>query len=640
MNVVYKIKYVYKDQAYSYLHELASHTRETRPDGYIIETYHRFLDCEGKLRVNILRLIDIYNVERYQAVFFNESEHKVRILDFDVGIVLNAKDINLTYYISDWGSEFYPQKKKIESQFSFGSLFGRSCKGFIPWVGIETEKGYIASTLAWSGNWTCNFTPIDDYFCFTLGYSSSGTFFDIHPNKTLESALLLTSFDQTEEYASLAFRRYFRDKLRLDRPEKDSAIPITFNAWWPYEDKFISEDIFIENATKAKEIGLNFAILDAGWFGNDREDQSWFEKRGDWYIENIRTFPDGIKKLFNDVALLGISPGIWCEIEAVGKDAALNISKPEIIAKRDDVSLGYVCFGFEQTREWAFEVIDKLVTGYGAKWIKFDFNLDPGKGCNSKKHDHGEGDGLYSHFKGYYMFLKRLHEKYPELIIENCSSGGLRMDIEMLSYTHVTHLSDPDYTDFHLQCFWGALSYLHQSALLHFSWSEVLGEHNKGIKNPVDYFKNSNIFDFMIRANLMGVTGFSYKLIDLPQWCIESLRKHTSFYKKIYKDFIFDGDIVRLTKQPLMGGRGERFPVFQLTDRMGNSVIFAFRLQNSKSEQKVVLMGLIEDAMYEISDIDEEFVCKKYGRDLTKEGILINLQDEMSSEILMVKKSI
>ena len=78
---------------------------------------------------------------------------------------------------------------------------------------------------------------------------------------------------------------------------------------------------------------------------------------------------------------IGILPGLWCEIEAVGKDAKLNDTHEHIIAKRDGKSLGYVCFGSEEGRKWAMSVVDRILGEYGAKWIKFDFNLDPA-GCD------------------------------------------------------------------------------------------------------------------------------------------------------------------------------------------------------------------------------------------------------------------
>ena len=43
----------------------------------------------------------------------------------------------------------------------------------------------------------------------------------------------------------------------------------------------------------------------------------------------------------------------------------------------------------------------------------------------------GKGDGLYAHYLGYYQLLDEIHRKYPDVVIENCASGGLRMDIEM-----------------------------------------------------------------------------------------------------------------------------------------------------------------------------------------------------------------
>jgi len=638
MSVLYRIKYDYETCDLNYVHEIAAYTTEKLDDGTVKFVFMRFLDSQAKLRIYIVKKCYANcDVAEYTAFFTNDSEQNVRIHRFDVGFNIPDDNLMLEYFSSDWGSEYFPHRIKVENEFAFGTVSGRSCKGFIPWAGLVTSKECITATLAWSGNWNCTVAPIDNSFFFSMGMSGEGTYFDIAPGDSLTSATIYAAKGTSIEDASLSMRCFYRKHLSLLKNRRTDEIPLEYNGWWPYEDKYITEHVYLKNSEIAKNLGIRYAVLDAGWFGNDENGQNWYDKRGDWEIINNTAFPTGMKELFDRAHNAGILPGIWCEIEAVGKHAKLNDANKDLIALRNDNSLGYICMGFKKSREWALSVIDRLLGEYGAKWIKFDFNLDPGIGCNASHHDHGIGDGLFSHYQGYYELLKKVHEKYPDVILENCSSGGLRMDIKMLSHTHLTHLSDPDYTDFHLQCFWGALSYIHQSSCLHFSWSQVLGDHNRGIKNPINAMMEPFRFDYIIRAVLMGAPGFSYRLPDMPEWCLERLKSHVSFYKEIYGNFILNGDAHRLTPQPIMGGRGERFPVFQFNSNTGEAILFAFRLEKADAERKVYPKGLFEDSLYEVSYTDSGKTTEYLGWQLEKSGIVFAGMPEQSSEIVRLK---
>ena len=73
-------------------------------------------------------------------------------------------------------------------------------------------------------------------------------------------------------------------------------------------------------------------------------------------------------------------------------------------------------------------LFETMVAKTGCTWIKLDFNLDPKAGCNRTDHDHGEGDGLYAHYRGLYAVLDAFRTAHPEVIVEACSAGGLRID--------------------------------------------------------------------------------------------------------------------------------------------------------------------------------------------------------------------
>ncbi len=634
MNLIYRIKYEDKE----YLHELVTRTIEKNKDGFVKKLYSRFLDHSANFRVEVEALKDPeFSVTKYTAVFYNESDKKVRLYQLDPGLAIPSDNLVLQYFTSDWGSEFYPHEKKLEGEFSYGSITGRSSKGFSPWAGLITPERSYSAALAWSGSWNCTITPMDDIYNFTMGLSTEEFFTDVAPGSSFTSASIYIADGETMEDATLQMRRYYRKRLSLLNDSEIADVPLEYNGWWPYEDRFINENIYLENSKIAKDLGCRYAMMDAGWFGGNEEGQSWYEKRGDWEIVNKKDFPSGMKALCDNAKDIGILPGLWCEIEAVGKDAKLNDTHEHIIAKRDGKSLGYVCFGSEEGRKWAMSVVDRILGEYGAKWIKFDFNLDPAPGCDREDHDHGKGDGLYAHYIGYYKFLDEVHKKYPDVVIENCSSGGLRQDIEMLSRTHWTHLSDPDYTEFHLQCYWGSLSFLHQSACLHFSWSEILGDHNAGVNDPITEDMERSKFDYIIRSVLMGVPGFSYRLPEMPNWCKERLGELCDFYGEIYKDYILNGDAYRLTPQPVMGGRGERFPVFQFSSAEKESVIFAFRLTGAPEEKVVYPKGLINDAEYEVSFMDSNKVFTATGLEIQTNGLAFEDLPEEGSELARIQ---
>ena len=89
---------------------------------------------------------------------------------------------------------------------------------------------------------------------------------------------------------------------------------------------------------------------------------------------------------------------------------------------------------------FADEVVDRLVGEYGIGYIKIDYNTSAGLG--TELHADSFGDGLLGHNRAYLAWLDRVFERYPELVIENCGSGGMRMTYDLLSRHSVQSISD------------------------------------------------------------------------------------------------------------------------------------------------------------------------------------------------------
>lgn len=138
----------------------------------------------------------------------------------------------------------------------------------------------------------------------------------------------------------------------------------------------------------------------------------------------MERFPSGLKAIGNEVRKLGIDFGVWLEIEALGDKAELATTHPQFIAEHNGDNLQYVCLGNPDAFTWALKVSKSLIQECGASWIKIDFNVDPGQGCNRSDHGHASELGLNDHLNNLYSLMDTLKTDYPDLTIENCSSGA------------------------------------------------------------------------------------------------------------------------------------------------------------------------------------------------------------------------
>ena len=573
---------------------------------------------------------------KYRAEVHNRSDKTVRVSRLRIGFCTDVMKGTLHYFSSGWGKEFVPHDIPIPERFGIGTLTGRSSQEYSPWIGIESDKENYSLALAWSGNWSCEISNRRDSLEVLAGIHEEGFYSDVEAGEIFSGAPAYLSWSVNSlDEASRFTRKYFICHESVLDADKIDSLPVTYNTWWCYEDRFINENVCIENARYAAESGIAYFVLDAGWFGMPDREINWFGKRGDWDTENRVDFPSGLAHLGEAVTQTGISFGIWCEIESVGAIASLNHTHPELVARRDGISLGYLCMANPETRKWAVKVIDRLVTEYQAKWIKLDFNASPGLGCNASGHGHGEGDGLYWHYQGYYELLKEVHEKYPDLIVENCGSGGMRNDLGILSRAHFAYMSDHDYADNHFQCFWGATSFIHPALCYQFTQSECISDHN-GIFSPITADITPARLDFYIRASLLSTCGFSYRFKNWkPEWR-ERLKHYIEFFKYISKKYILLGDMFRLTGQALRGGKGDRWQAYQYMAEDNTGYIFVFRLKGAEAKRTICLQGLEENTLYDVTFDDCEHRMTQVGRYFMEKGITFTELPEEGSEIMKI----
>jgi alpha-galactosidase len=623
-------------------------SRTTKEGGRVVDAAF-FVD--GATGVQVERRTIRYegtNVAEQWLALTNGGERTVRVEAVDsIHLELPVRDYETMHYTSGWGMEFEGMLSILPPHgqpFRLETRKGRSSADVHPWMALfdRASGEIVVASVMWSGNWALELTNRGNGAMALAGGLNAWEFWkDLAPGQTMESPHVVVATTDSGDLndASVQLARVGR-AYWYPRNELSDALPAEWNHWWSYEDKLINEEAFLANAEKAASLGVDVCTLDAGWFGPTDADTHWYDYRGDWDLVNTIRFPNGLRVLSDACHARGMKFGLWCEIEALGQHAALARSRPDFVALRDGAPLGYVCFANPDAAEWAFATLDRIITEYDCDWIKLDYNLDPGAGCNRTDHGHGGGDGLFEHIAAYYRVLERVRAKHPHVLLESCASGGLRIDLGLMRQTHATFLSDPDWPEHSLQLFWGATTMLAPNACLHWGYCDWLGEHRYQKFDPRDPSLTRGKLDYYTRISMLGGFGFSQKLPDLPDWVAERFAYHIRAYRDVVADFVREGDLYRLTDQPKRFARGERWAAFQYAKPDGEEhLLFAFRLHGlqGRKSRAFDLRALDASARYAVTSLDGGASLVRTGAELMQEGLRFAL-DEEESALVRIRK--
>ncbi|UTT63356.1 alpha-galactosidase [Microcella humidisoli] len=596
----------------------------------------------------------------------NDGEHPVTITRMDPLSLNVGAEWRTHGFHSAWGDEFRPLRGHAGHHLVLESRSGRSSHGKIPWLGLE-RGGYVAPGVrrgpgdgeppaaltiapAYSGNWHIH--AMAGGFV-TAGISPWQFWVDLAPGESVTAPSVVLTVASSLDTASLALQRAVAADW-LPRTPFTDALPVEWNHWWPYEDQEVDEHVIVDNARIAQLLGIEVATVDAGWFGAADPTSYWQEQRGDWSSVNTARFPSGLEALGQSIRDAGVLPGMWIEAEAVGANSKLRAAHPEAMAhsvegRRADPSyrvqtesldpddptfLGYVCMGSPAGRAHVLESMSTLITTTGARWIKLDFNIDPDAGCTRTDHGHGAGDGLLRHYEGLYAVLDEVRARHPEIMLEACSSGGLRIDLGLARHVHGFFLSDPDYTEHHLQVLWGVRHLLPPIGILHWSWSQWRGDY------PPSWLDwqtlSADDFDTTLRAAMLHRFGVSLRLPELRPELLERLRVHVDLFQRELEPFVREGVLLPLSESPERGGYGERAPSIQITHPDGRVLVAGFVLDGGARPRQFWPRGLEPETIYTVTDLADVDPRRTTGIELLEGGLVPLGEYDLTSWLIVL----
>jgi alpha-galactosidase len=276
-------------------------------------------------------------------------------------------------------------------------------------------------------------------------------------------------------------------------------------------------------------------------------------------------------------------------------------------------------------RTWAHGVVDRLVKSYDLEWIKIDYNIDIGAEFDPPASSERSGAVLMDHVMSYYGWLDELRAKHPQLIIKNCSSGGLRFDPGIMAHTHTTWLSDVVAPIPSVQLAYGCTVAFSPEVCNH--W--MVGDGEKG---HVNLNADPGWWDFMLRVPMNGQYGLSSRVFDWNDALKKRAADNVTLYKRI-RSLIAGGDAYHLTPPPPNQNPKDWMGLQYVTEDKTRSVLMAYRLGDSPSERNFRLRGLDPAAWYGVT-VDGVKMRSASGQELSAAGIAVRLKEEWRAAVI------
>lgn len=326
----------------------------------------------------------------------------------------------------------------------FGQIGSLPVRGWFPFVAVEDTAAGVTwgAQLAWAGSWQMEVFRKDDQVCLSGGLADREFG---HWTKTLAPGEALDT-----PFATLSCVQGGLDDL-CDRltavqhhavdccPAGEQDLPIVFNEWcttWGNPTHARLEAL----AFCLQDSQVKYLVIDAGWYCGGVDSASG--AHGDWLVRQ-EAFPKGLRATADRIRQHGLIPGLWFEAETCA-DGSASFLMTDHLLKRDGVPITVGARRFwDLTDPFAVAHLSKrmidVIADCGIGYLKIDYNETIGLGCDGAE---SLGEGLRQQTLGLYRLLGRIRERLPDLVIENCASGGHRLEPSLLGQTAMSSFSD------------------------------------------------------------------------------------------------------------------------------------------------------------------------------------------------------
>jgi alpha-galactosidase len=337
--------------------------------------------------------------------------------------------------------------------FGFGTTTGRSSDGLnaidgnisaFPFFNIQTGDHGLFGAIGWTGDWLMHINRAADGKSIALDAGMLKTHLLLHPGETIRTPriLLMTWKGDLADEQNTWRKLMLADYSPKDLNGNTVIEPICFCSGG---DEPIANKLAAAQFIHDKNIPVDLYWIDAGWYGDKNLD--WVHNRGSWKLIP-QYYPNGFKPLGDLLKSFNVGFLVWLEAETAMPTSTFVKDHPEWYIPKppnsgsDEDFPSSLNLGNPAALKGMTDFVSKLITDSGMTWYRQDFNYSPAKYWDSQDKPDRIGMTEIGHIEGLYAFWDALRAQHPGLRIDNCASGGRRLDIETISRSVALHRSD------------------------------------------------------------------------------------------------------------------------------------------------------------------------------------------------------
>ena len=500
----------------------------------------------------------------------------------------------------------------------------RSSEAFVPIVFADNDDGRFFGGVIWSGAWRITVDRMGD--TMTVKADFPDVSIAVTEGKPVEFPHSFFGLvESSPGLEATAIRRFIMRGIRQGRPLKPL---VTYNTWFARGTR-VSESQVAQEMEWAAILGVELFVLDAGWYIGTGVDDQWdfTSGLGTWTIDPEK-FPKGLQPLIDLAHEYKLKFGLWFEPERIARSlvGAPDMAQEEWLATQDgvygDQRTAQICLASDEARQWIFNRIVRVLDEVRPDYLKWDNNF--WINCNRDGHSHGPESGNYAHVVALYEMLAELRRRYPDMLIENVSGGGNRLDYGMLAYSDVGWMDDRTSPSSLVRRNLEGLTLAFPPAYL---LSFVIDSEKEPINGLGDVRQ-------IARSRMPGILGLTYAFQALDTHLIETLTREIKSYRQI-RDIIAESDAILLGPQAVVDGDGWD-ALQELSDDRRHALIFGFKGSEGAARLHVKPVNLIPDATYSVSSFDKGFIATVTGSDLMRDGVELAHDDADSRAHVLI----
>ena len=585
---------------------------------------------------------------------WTEISHKekraITLKRYDSGqLTLRRGNVWLTHMHGNWAAEAVPTQEPLTPGLKVirNTDGARNAHCDAPEIMLsldgkpqERTGRTIGAALCWSGNYEIRVNTADSKTHHVyVGIDPQSSEYVLSPGETFATPHLALSYsDKGIGGVSRNFHYWARHEGMLHNG--NGVRDMLLNSWEGiYFD--ITEKKIVDMMDDIKSMGGELFVMDDGWFGDKYPRNNDSTSLGDWVVDKNK-LPGGIEALCKAAKERGLKFGIWLEPEAANTKSEFYEKHPDWVLQTPGRELKLGRGGTQlvldminpKVQDFVYNIVDGMLTKYPEiAYIKWDANASI-QNCGSKYLASDRQQNMYvDYHRGLLKVMERIRAKYPDVVIQDCASGGGRANYGLLPYFDEFWTSDNN----------DALQRIYiQWSTSYFFPSNAMAQHIAG--SP--YHMTGRVMPIKFRCDvaMSGRLGMELQPRNMTDEERAQCTTAITDYKNM-RQTVQLGNLYRLVSPYDRDGYAS---LMYVDDVRQNAVLFAYKMENfiNMTMPRLCLDGLDVNATYVLHERNVKHGDKPSSLDgktftgdfLMQVGVEMPLDGDYASRVFEITK--